>query len=145
MQQELTRGRIRQQINWQGSLLALFECSLRRGRLEMPLLEKLFLLIAGHALGDFILQSEAMGSGKNRNDHVHTKQESLFPVWYYWLSAHALVHGGIVFLITNNLLFGVIETLLHWMTDFAKCEGWIGMHQDQGIHIGCKVGYSLFS
>lgn len=110
----------------------------------MQLLENLFMLIFGHALADFVLQPEAMGYGKNRNDKIHDKEHSLFPVWYYWLTAHALVHGGIVFLITNSLLFGIIETVLHWLTDFAKCEGWIGMHQDQAIHISCKVGYAAF-
>lgn len=110
----------------------------------MQLLENLFMLIFGHALADFVLQPDAMGYGKNRNDKIHDKEHSLFPVWYYWLAAHALVHGGIVFLITDSLLFGIIETVLHGLTDFAKCEGWIGLHQDQAIHIGCKVGYAAF-
>ena len=91
-----------------------------------------------------------MGYGKNRNDKIHDKEHSLFPVWWYWLTAHALVHGGVVYLISANLLassaallLAVIETVIHWFTDFAKCEGWIGMHQDQAIHIGCKVLYVL--
>ena len=29
----------------------------------------------------------------------------------------------------------------HWLSDFAECEGWIGMYQD--IHISCKVGYAF--
>ena len=53
------------------------------------------------------------------------------------------MHGGIVHLITGNIWFGLAEVLLHWLTDYAKCEGWIGMHQDQGIHIGCKLGYAF--
>lgn len=109
----------------------------------MPLIENLFMLLFGHALADFVLQPEAMGYGKNRNDKIHDKEHSLFPVWWYWLTAHALVHGGVVYLITNSLLFGIIETVVHWITDYAKCEGWIGMHQDQAVHLGCKVGYGL--
>ena len=88
-------------------------------------------------------RSCAMGYGKNRNDEIHNKEHSLFPVWWYWLTAHALVHGGAVYLVTNSLVFGIIETVIHWITDYAKCEGWIGMHQDQGIHIGCKLGYAI--
>ncbi|MEX0619140.1 MAG: DUF3307 domain-containing protein [Pseudohongiellaceae bacterium] len=109
----------------------------------MPMVETLFLLISGHALGDFVLQPEAMGYGKNRNDKIHDREHSLFPCWYYWLTAHALVHGGIVFLITNSLLLGLVETVLHWVTDYSKCEGWIGVHQDQGIHIGSKFVYAF--
>ncbi|MEQ8955245.1 MAG: DUF3307 domain-containing protein [Gammaproteobacteria bacterium] len=110
----------------------------------MLLLENLFKLLFGHALADFVLQPEAMGYGKNRNDKIHDKEHSLFPVWWYWLTAHALVHGGIVYFITNSLLLGMIEFVIHWATDFAKCEGWISTHQDQGIHIGCKVVYAFF-
>ena len=88
-----------------------------------------------------------MGYGKNRNDKIHDKEHSLFPVWWYWLTAHSLVHGGVVYLITNSLLLGIIETSIHWVTDFSKCEGWIGFHMDQSIHIACKLvyGYIIFA
>ena len=46
----------------------------------MPYLENLFMLIFGHALADFVLQPDAMGYGKNRNDKIHSKEHSLFPV-----------------------------------------------------------------
>jgi hypothetical protein len=109
----------------------------------MLFFENIFMLLFGHAIADFVLQPDAMGYGKNRNDKIHAKEHSLFPVWYYWLTAHALVHGGIVYMITGNIWLGVLETVLHWITDFAKNEGWIGMHQDQGIHISCKAGYAF--
>ncbi|MDA1371873.1 MAG: DUF3307 domain-containing protein [Proteobacteria bacterium] len=109
----------------------------------MPLIEILFLLLFGHAMADFVLQPEAMGYGKNRNDKIHDMEHSLFPVWWYWLTAHSLVHGGVVYLITNSLLLGIVETVIHWITDFSKCEGWITMHQDQAIHIGCKLAYGF--
>jgi hypothetical protein len=116
----------------------------------MPLLDALFLLLFGHALADFVLQPEAMGYGKNRNDKIHDKEHSLFPVWWYWLTAHALVHGGVVYVLAGvmlgssyALLLGIVETVIHWWTDFAKCEGWITPHQDQAIHIGCKIVYAL--
>lgn len=116
----------------------------------MPLLDNLFLLIFGHALADFVLQPEAMGYGKNRNAEIHDKEHSLFPVWWYWLTAHSMVHGGVVYLISGlllgssyALLLALAETVVHWFTDFAKCEGWITTHQDQAIHIGCKIVYAL--
>jgi hypothetical protein len=109
----------------------------------MPGLELFFQLLVGHALADFVLQSEAMGRGKNRNSDIHHNKASSFPSWYYWLSAHSLVHGGTVYLITNSLLLGLIETASHWLIDFTKCEGKIGLHTDQTLHIGFKVGYVL--
>lgn len=109
----------------------------------MLFLENLFKLVVGHALADFVLQPDAMGYGKNRNDKIHDKEHSLFPHWYYWMTAHALMHGGTVYLITGSLLLGAVETVIHWATDFSKCEGWIGIHSDQGIHIGCKVAYAF--
>ena len=69
----------------------------------MLFFENIFMLIFSHVLADFVLQPEAMGYGKNRNDKIHAKERSLFPVWYYWLTAHALVHGGIVYMITGNI------------------------------------------
>lgn len=48
-----------------------------------------------------------------------------------------------VYLITNSLLLGVIETVTHCCIDFAKCEDLLGFHQDQALHVGLKVGYAL--
>ena len=45
----------------------------------MLMVENLFMLLFGHALADFVLQPEAMGYGKNRNDKIHDKKNSLFP------------------------------------------------------------------
>lgn len=109
----------------------------------MPFLETFFVLVCGHALADFSLQPDAMGYGKNRNDKIHNVEHSLFPHWYFWLTAHSLVHGGMVYLITGSFLFAVLETAIHWFTDFAKCEGWIGIHTDQSIHIGSKLAYAF--
>ena len=58
--------------------------------------------------------------------------------------AHALVHGGIVYLITGGLVLGVVETVLHAIIDYSKCQHWIGFHVDQGLHIMRKVGYLYF-
>ena len=103
-----------------------------------------FQLLIGHALADFVLQSDTMARAKDRHsDFAHGLSES-FPPWYYWLGAHALVHGGAVYLLTGSALFGLIEVVLHATIDCAKCERWIGFHQDQGLHIACKVGYCFF-
>ena len=98
----------------------------------MTLWMTLWLLICGHALADFALQSEAMAIGKNRNS---TKFRVL--PWGYWLTSHALIHGLAVTLVLGPI-FGVAEFVAHWLIDFGKCESWYGIHYDQMLHLGCK-------
>lgn len=92
----------------------------------------LFLLIAGHALGDFALQNQYVSDAKNRNTE-HGKE-----VWWMVLTSHALIHGGIVALITSSVTLGIFETIAHWITDFAKCEKLIDYKTDQFLHISHK-------
>ena len=101
----------------------------------------LFKFIIAHAVADFVLQSGEMGAGKNRHNAIHEQRGKLFPPWYYWAAAHALIHGGRCFTSSRELLLGAIETVLHASIDFAKCEGWINFHVDQGLHVLCKIGY----
>ena len=91
-------------------------------------------LVVGHALADFVLQSETMALGKNR----HLSSKTAVP-WPYWLSAHALIHGGIVTLILTSPLLGAFEAVAHWTIDFGKCDGYYGIHIDQGLHAACKL------
>jgi len=95
----------------------------------------------GHALGDFVLQTEVMARAKSRHYAAAAERSRDFPRWYYWLAAHALVHGGIVFAVSGSALLGCIETLLHAGIDFAKCEHKISFHQDQALHLACKIAY----
>lgn len=100
-----------------------------------------FQLIVVHAVADFVLQPEVMGAGKNRHHDIHNRVGKNFPPWYYWLVAHALTHGGLVYLVTGSVILGMVETLLHGLIDFAKCEDWINFHQDQALHVVCKATY----
>ncbi len=104
----------------------------------------LFQFITAHAVADFVLQHEAMGRGKNRHDAIHQDKPPHFPAWYYWLTSHALIHGGAVYIITGSVVLGMIETLLHWLIDYAKCEGYISFHQDQTLHFFCKIAYCVY-
>ena len=103
-----------------------------------------FQLLIGHAAADFVLQSDTMARAKNRHSEFARSQGANFPAWYYWLTAHSLVHGGVVYLLTGSALLGLLETALHWCIDFAKSERWIGFHQDQALHMLCKAGYCWF-
>ena len=107
--------------------------------------ELIFKLIIGHTLADFVLQPTSMAKGKCRHYISDiAKGENTGPNWYYWLSAHALVHGGMIWFITGNPIFGLAEVILHWIADYAKCENWTNIHTDQLIHITCKIVYAFF-
>lgn len=103
-----------------------------------------FQLLIGHALADFVLQSDTMARAKDRHSDLAKTRSENFPAWYYWLAAHALVHGGAVYLFTGSALLGLVEVVVHAAIDCAKCERWIGFHQDQALHVLCKVGYCFF-
>ena len=105
-----------------------------------------FKLIIGHAFSDFVFQSDWMAKTKNPNFRIDPRLiEPQKPqiVWPYVLIAHALVNGGIVYLITGNVWLGFFETVIHWIVDFGKCKNWYGFHIDQMIHILCKLIWSL--
>jgi hypothetical protein len=104
-------------------------------------MESLFLLVAAHALCDFALQNEAMGRGKSRKRNPSGDEEPFFPPWYAWMSAHALIHGGAVALVTGSWALGALETGLHAWIDHMKCEDRIDFDQDQLLHLACKLGY----
>lgn len=95
-----------------------------------------FFLLAVHALLDFPLQGDAVAVNKNRN--ANTELQKHVP-WYYWMGAHALIHGGGVALVTNSLGLGLAETVCHFLIDFGKCEKKYSIHGDQALHVLCKV------
>lgn len=102
----------------------------------------LFYLLLGHVIADFALQSDTMARGKNRNRPVDLSSippgQSYTPTWFYWLTAHALIHGAAVTLLINPF-YGALEALAHWCIDFGKCENWYGIHIDQALHALCKI------
>ena len=100
-----------------------------------------FLLIAGHAIGDFAIQTDWVAYNKSRHAKDHMSRETLGKiekVWPWVLSSHSLHHGMIVFLITQKIWLGIGETVVHWVTDYGKAEGWYGFNIDQVLHIVAK-------
>ena len=95
-----------------------------------------FLLLVGHAVCDYPLQGDTVALNKNR--HAKTELQKHVP-FYYWLIAHALMHGGTVALITGSVVLGVCETLTHCVIDFLKCEKIFNIHIDQALHFLCKI------
>jgi hypothetical protein len=107
-------------------------------------LAMLFYLFAAHALMDYALQTDAIATCKCRNT-ANPIQESV--PWYYWLTAHALLHGAAVGVVIKwfgysfetATAFAIAETVIHWFIDLGKCEGRFNIHVDQALHIACKL------
>lgn len=100
-------------------------------------IEMFALLVVGHFIADYPLQGEFLAKGKNRTAPIPG-----IPFWHP-LTAHAVIHGGFVGVITGSPVLGALETVIHWLTDDAKCKGRISYNTDQAIHIGCKLAWVL--
>ena len=108
------------------------------------LLALLFFLVAVHALMDFALQTEMIAHCKCRSCDLPLAKSV---PWYYWLTAHAVLHGAAVGVVVRwfgfdwNLVaaFAIAETACHWIIDLAKCQGWFNIHVDQTLHGTCKL------
>lgn len=106
------------------------------------LLTLFFLLVAGHMVADFALQTEWVARYKNRRTDGGKFPDEfgrLETVWPWLLTAHSFHHGLMVFIITQKIWLGLLETAIHWIIDFCKTEKWYGFHMDQLFHISCKV------
>ena len=99
-----------------------------------------FLLLVGHAVADFPLQAGPMAAEKCRRSPTYLQRDV---PWYYWLTAHAVIHGGAVYIVTGSLFLALLETAVHWFIDLAKCEGYTNIHVDQLLHVMCKVVWCL--
>ena len=99
------------------------------------MLSLIWWLLCAHALCDFSLQTDSMAKGKNRHNVTTPPAGQKFvPCWEYWLSAHALIHGGAVTLVTSSVPLGILAAAIHWVVDFLKCDNWTNPHIDQAIH-----------
>lgn len=99
----------------------------------------LIALLAGHALADYALQGDFMAKAKNRAAPIPGVP------WWQALTAHAVIHGGFVALITGLWWLALPEFAIHWLTDDAKCRGRISYNTDQAIHFACKLAWWLIA
>jgi hypothetical protein len=90
-----------------------------------------------HALLDFPLQGDYIAKQKTRR---HADSQS---VWIVALTAHCVIHGGGVWLVSGSLAYGMMEFALHAFIDFGKGEGKFGLVTDQVLHLCCKLAYAL--
>lgn len=104
----------------------------------------IFYLLVVHALMDYALQTDTIATCKCRScDSAVAKAVP----WYYWLTAHAGLHGAAVGVVVRWFGFGwnavailaIAETIIHWIIDFGKCEKCYGIDVDQALHVACKL------
>jgi hypothetical protein len=106
----------------------------------------LFFLITTHALMDYALQSDAIATCKCRK--FESPVSKAVP-WYYWLSAHAILHGASIGAVVRWFGFdwtavatlALAETVLHWFIDLGKCERLYGIDIDQAFHVICRLAW----
>ncbi len=112
----------------------------------MNFIQLLWLLIAGHCLADTALQPDVMAKGKRRQEIDLSrvpKGQKPVNLRFFWMTHHAMIHGLIVCLITQNIYLGMAETILHWGIDYGKCENLYSPYGDQALHILTKVFYII--
>jgi hypothetical protein len=93
----------------------------------------LWWMLVAHALCDYPLQNDYLARAKNPWG-VHRE-------WPYALTAHALIHGGGVALVTGSPALGLCESAAHALIDVGKCSGRISYALDQALHFACKVAW----
>jgi hypothetical protein len=97
-------------------------------------------LLIGHALCDYPLQGDFIGKFKSH------RVASPIPgaiIWWHLLSAHCLIHSGAVWIVTGSATLAVVELVAHWLIDYLKSAGVTNFHQDQLLHVACKIGYTF--
>jgi len=97
----------------------------------------LIFLFAGHALCDYSWQNDFIAIHKS-----HKALASPFP-WWQILFAHSIIHAGMVLFITGSTTCAVLELLIHFVTDWSKCDGRISFSADQSIHYLCKLAWAI--
>ncbi len=111
----------------------------------MNYIEILFMLLFLHFLGDFTFQTESMAKGKNRHrkpDYI-PKGQKFKKTWFYWLSAHAFIQGGLIYIFFPIIWIVLFEVIMHFILDFLKCENITNPHIDQFFHFLLRIIYSL--
>lgn len=95
----------------------------------------LFVLIGGHFYFDFAGQGPFMSDAKNVTRPVPGVD------WWLVLFGHATIHGTFVAAMTGNVYLGLVEVVVHYVTDLSKCRNRISFLMDQVIHLVCKLVY----
>lgn len=87
----------------------------------------LMYLLMAHCLCDYSFQTDFIAKGKNPFNPLPGVP------WYQCLFAHAMIHAGMVLLITKSPWLALAELVIHALTDYAKCAGWFGSLNATGL------------
>lgn len=98
-----------------------------------------FALLFVHFLFDYPLQGDFLSKAKNSANSVPGVP------WYHAMFAHTFMHGAAVTLVTGMWTLGLLEMVIHWITDNLKCNGKLTYSQDQAIHIICKLVWAYIA
>ena len=64
--------------------------------------------------------------------------------WFYWLSAHALIQGGLIMMVFPDFWYlGLVEAINHFCIDLLKTNNKINIHSDQALHLWSRIMYLL--
>ncbi len=97
----------------------------------MEVIDLFILMIVGHILCDFSLQSDFIAKGKlGKIEHV--------PGWFI-MGCHCFLHAASIFLITSNPFLTLGEFVAHYVIDNAKKYQVIGFLTDQFLHVYVKL------
>ena len=96
----------------------------------------LILLVLGHFLADFPLQSDRMAVEKSPGKDAVLD-------WRWWLTAHTATHGLVVAVLTGVPILGLAEMVFHAAIDYSKCRFRYSLAADQLMHGACKVAWVL--
>ena len=102
--------------------------------------ETLVFLLAAHFLFDYALQGDWMSKAKNPKLDLVPGEE----IWPLALFGHSLLHATAVYVITGSWFLFVVELVVHFVTDYEKCNGRFGYNADQINHVLWKVLYVIF-
>lgn len=109
----------------------------------MHWLEILFRICVAHAVGDFALQNPDMAKYKSPlsvpPDEAFNPGQTRESVWFYFLTAHALIMGACFWAVTGLWYLGLWETMTHWLIDYGKCHNKYGVLVDQLMHMCSRV------
>jgi hypothetical protein len=103
------------------------------------MLTLLALLLVGHALADYPLQGDFLARAKNERAPIPGVP------WWQAMTAHCVIHAGMVLMITAIWWLAALEFVIHFVTDRLKCRGQISFNTDQAIHVACKVMWAALA
>lgn len=95
------------------------------------------ILLFFHFLADYPLQGDFLAKAKNHVTPIPNVD------WRQALFAHSFIHAGFVFLATGQILFFFGELIAHAYIDYKKNAGDLTFNQDQFLHIGLKVLWTV--